>query len=157
VTAHGTGVNIARKISETGFVSLASLDDGYFGQGIYFSSSIPYSLPYAQSKEDPAIILSYVIPGNIYPVLEDHKGKNSLMGLAIKAREGYNSHYVITKQDGNVFQEIGERPVYDELVIDQESQVTPAFVLQLSTDSQKLKEFYQKFQRELPKTVIQQD
>jgi len=149
MTAHGTGVKIANKISLTGFASLASLDAGYFGQGIYFTTSIPYALPYARLQEDPAIIISYVIPGNIYPVVEHHKEENSLLGSPIKA-PGYNSHYVITARDGSVAQTIGEIPVFDEIVIDQEAQVTPAFILQLSTDSSKLQRFYKEFDRQLP-------
>jgi len=149
MTAHGTGLKIANKISLTGFASLASLDAGYFGQGIYFTTSIPYALPYARLQEDPAIIISYIIPGNIYPVVEHHKEENSLLGSPIKA-PGYNSHYVITSQDGYVAKTVGEIPVFDEIVIDQEAQVTPAFILQLSTDSSKLQKFYKEFDRQLP-------
>jgi hypothetical protein len=54
--------------------TLSTLDAGYFGRGVYFSSNILYTLPYAFSKRNPALIISYLNPGNVFPVTEDHKG-----------------------------------------------------------------------------------
>jgi hypothetical protein len=50
----------SEKIAQTGFASLSTLDDGYFGKGIYFTTSLNYSLPYAYNKEQPVVILSYI-------------------------------------------------------------------------------------------------
>lgn len=68
-------------------MSLSSLDSGFFGQGIYFTSHAMYALPYARlHSEAPVLILSYVIPGNAYPVVEQHVGSDdSLMGASLKA------------------------------------------------------------------------
>lgn len=63
----------------------------------------------------PALILSWVIPGNIYPVTEDHRGPKSLLGTAMKS--GYSSHYALTTKDGHCCPKklnVGE--YYDELV-----------------------------------------
>lgn len=45
------------------FLALSSLDAGYFGKGIYFTSFPFYTLPYISSRRIPAIILSWVLPG----------------------------------------------------------------------------------------------
>lgn len=42
----------------------------------------------------PAVLISYVIPGNIYPVTEHHTCANNLLGKAI--RSGYQSHVACT-------------------------------------------------------------
>jgi len=60
-------------ICSTGFATLSVLDAGWYGQGVYFTSSARYAVPYYATKKDPAIIIAYVIPGNIYPVIEHPK------------------------------------------------------------------------------------
>jgi len=69
-----------------------------------------------------------VIPGNIYPVCENPKSNDSLVGSAVKG--GYQSHFVITTKEGIPV----ENPVeicFSELVIFQEAQCVPAFILRL--------------------------
>jgi len=69
------------------------------------------------------------MPGHPYPVVEDHRCTESLLGLALQA--GCQSHYVrtdiygfvITKPDDNSF---------DEIVLSQENLVVPAFVLSIA-------------------------
>jgi len=90
---------------------------------------IDYALPYFGTKRSPAVIIAYVIPGNIYPVIEDINSNNSFAGAAIKA--GYQSHYVVTERTGMPPKSICNGNVYDELVIPQESQITPAFVIEI--------------------------
>lgn len=129
---HGTDFMIAEKICENGFAALSSLDAGYFGQGIYFTSYFLYTSPYICRRKSPSIILSWVIPGNIYPVIEDHRAIDSLLGAAIKP--GYSSHYVITNKSGEALQ-APQNHFYDELVVGQESQITPAFIFEIEIDS----------------------
>jgi len=50
---HGTDQHLAEKICETGFATLSSLDAGYFGKGIYFTSDSIYTLPYISQKKKP--------------------------------------------------------------------------------------------------------
>jgi len=126
---HGTDLAIAEKICETGFASLSSLDAGYFGKGIYFTSSVIYAIPYICSRHTPAVVVSWVLPGKPYPVIESHRvSGQSLMGAAIKP--GYNSHFVTTNKNGEMT--IGGN--YDEIIIPQESQISPAFIFQLKSD-----------------------
>jgi len=137
---HGTGMEIGLKIAETGFVSLSSLDAGYYGKGIYFTTNAAYAYPYFSAHENPAIVIAFVIPGNVYPVIES---ANSLLGQPLFP--GYNSHYVLTNRDGSVWNGVGQP--YDELVIDQEAQVIPVYVLSLGSD---VTTILQEFERQVP-------
>jgi len=144
---HGTDATVAWKILDTGFSALSSLDKGYYGCGIYFTSSAQYALPYYSTKKNPAVLICLAIPGNVYPVTEHRKGENSLMGQPIKG--GYQSHYVLTTKDGNPCKQ-REAPDshYDELVLGQEAQVVPIAIIEFSQD--KLIPFAKAFQREIP-------
>jgi hypothetical protein len=143
---HGTDYTTAEMISQTGFAALSSLDEGFFGKGIYFTTSMPYTLPYALLKRRPAVIVSYVNAGNVWPVTEEHNGPRSLKGGAIKS--GYNSHIALTNKSGSVYHADVDDTVCDEIVIAQESQILPAFLIELSPESC-VKEF-EKWSRVLP-------
>jgi len=130
-TIHGTSFSIALKICATGFANLSSLDDGFFGKGIYFTTYALYALPYFSSKDQPAILLSFVLPGNTYPVNENSKSKKSLVGTALVS--GCNSHYVITTSQGEPPDEPRESDIYDELVIPQEAQISPFLLLRIDS------------------------
>eukprot|EP01125_Pyxidicula_operculata_P020486 TRINITY_DN7584_c0_g1_i1.p1 TRINITY_DN7584_c0_g1~~TRINITY_DN7584_c0_g1_i1.p1 ORF type:complete len:1741 (-),score=240.11 TRINITY_DN7584_c0_g1_i1:66-5117(-) len=143
---HGTDGSIAWKIARKGFASMSSLDAGYYGSGIYFSSSALYTLPYFGTKKSPTILICLVFPGNTYPTIEDRNGPNSLLGKPIKP--GYQSHYVLTNRSGSpCTQEKESGKFYDELVIPQESQIVPVFLLEI--DNSNLYELSKKFQRDV--------
>lgn len=36
-------------------------------------------------SKQPVILLSWAIPGNVYPVIENHNGPASLLGTALKS------------------------------------------------------------------------
>ena len=117
-----------------------------------------YTLPYCANRRDPAIIISFLITGNAFPVTEDHKSKDSNLvgyvhGNILSSRlfhafsnprfraalkSGYGCHYVAVTPDGNIAdlseKLAGNSEVFDEIVIPQESQITPAFVLRLAPD-----------------------
>jgi hypothetical protein len=44
---------------------------GYYGKGIYFSTSAVYIIPYFASKKRPAVLVSLLLPGNPFPVIEN--------------------------------------------------------------------------------------
>jgi len=131
---HGTDLAIGEKIAETGFASLSSIDEGFYGKGIYFTTMAPYTIPYLGSKQ-PCILLSWGVPGNTYPVIEHHTGNASLLGTALKS--GYNSHYVRTIRDGTVAGLDLDPDIFDEIVITQESQIAPAFILLVDPKTRK--------------------
>jgi len=66
---HGTNAPIAWKIAQTNFVTLSSLDAGFYGNGMYFSTSAMYTLPYYALKPQPAILICFAIPGTPSPSL----------------------------------------------------------------------------------------
>jgi len=144
---HGTDLNVAWKILDTGFSALSSLDAGFYGRGIYFTSSALYALPYYSVKPSPCLIICLTIPGNIYPVVEDRREPNSLLGMPIKS--GYQSNYVLTAHDGNpCLHRMQVGSYYDELVLDQEAQVVPIAIIEF--DQSKLAPIARSFQREIP-------
>ncbi len=126
---HGTDIVVAEKIAKTGFATLSSLDAGFYGKGIYFTTSLLYTLPYCMGKRTPAVIISYTNMGHVCPVTE------RMTGQALK--NGYNSHYVLTCRDGNIhsdklkFYEDG----CDEIIVNQEVQILPAFIVTLNVAS----------------------
>lgn len=66
-----------------GFATLSQLDEGWYGKGMYFTSSAIYSLLYMK-PESPAMILCWTCPGSIYAVVESPAGPNSISGSALK-------------------------------------------------------------------------
>lgn len=131
---HGTDLSLAQKICETGFATLSKLDAGWYGKGIYFTNAMTYCLPYITSKSEPCIIVSWVLPGNTYPVIESSGSSASLSGSALKA--GYQSHFVLTDAKGHCVSGVQDTrtEIYNELVVNQEAQIVPAFLLHLQTD-----------------------
>jgi len=127
---HVTRRSTAWQIAASGFAALATYDSGYYGKGIYFSTNAIYGLLYFSRNQMPAVIISYILPGNIYPVIEDPNDKTStLLGKGISP---YHSNYVLVQLDGMPVTEIKHKN-FDELVIDQEGNVLPAYILFLST------------------------
>jgi len=129
VACHGTDLDIAKKICETGFAALSTLDSGFYGKGVYFSFYIPYIFPYVSSTKSPVMIISLIVPGNTYPVTEQPSGKGSLRGKHIKT--GYQSHYVKTYANGLPCNSSDAKNHYDELVLDQEAQMCPVYLVAL--------------------------
>lgn len=145
---HGTSAAIANKIVDYGFSALSSVDAGFYGKGMYFASSVRYTLPYYAAKPDPAILICLAVPGNPYPVVEKRGDANSFLGLPIKS--GYQSNYVLTLKDGNPCDhQMPQRDFFDELVVDQEAQVVP--ILLIEFDNAKLGRMAMAFQRVTPK------
>ena len=126
-------VEEAYKIARSGFAAPIE-DTGLYGQGIYLTTS-SLSHVQQQSSDKHVIIVSYVIPGNVYPVIEHAAGEDSLRNPPIKA--GYNSHFCLTNKDGQVWDSSVDEECFDELVISQEAQVVPAFIINLHNDSKK--------------------
>ena len=126
-------------------------DPGYFGRGIYFTQFPSYGDLYSgkvqaslsQEQEDEGeegkkggeessiMMMSWVLMGNVYPVVEDPFKKPNLLGKPLK--EGFDSHYVLVKNAGNAttFVPCGldESPDYDEIVISDPAQILPRYVV----------------------------
>lgn len=104
----GTSENAAYRIIKNGFGTVASLNDGWYGKGMYFTSVMKYASHYARfssSNGCKIFLMSLVIPGNVYPATEnafvpDSKSptgySDNPFGLKGKApKTGYQSHYVL--------------------------------------------------------------
>jgi len=130
---HGTDETVAYSIITTSFVALAKGDAGYYGKGLYFTTSAEYALPYYATKPSPTVLICFLITGNSYPVIEHPRGQKNLMGSALMPN--FHSHYVLCRIDGNPVPRImdnTEEPYYDEIVIEQESAVVPYYLLKIS-------------------------
>jgi len=145
---HGTDMSLAWKIAQGGFASLSTHDGGFYGKGIYFSTSAKYVIPYFGRKKSPAILICLTIPGNAYPVTEQ-PNSNKIMGQPLK--NGYNSHYAVTTKRGLPFTKQAyenNETKYDEMVIGQESQVVPVFLLKIKKDC--IENLFGEWYREVP-------
>jgi len=147
---HGTDERFAWRIAAEGFAALSTLDIGFYGKGIYFSSSALYTIPYFQIKSQPAILICLCIPGNPYPVIEHRKSENSLVGKPLI--DGFQSHYVVVTKNGYPFKEEHyeneDECIYDELILNQEAQVAPIFLLKV--DAKNLVALGKPFERVVP-------
>eukprot|EP01126_Amoeba_proteus_P054248 TRINITY_DN6665_c0_g1_i4.p1 TRINITY_DN6665_c0_g1~~TRINITY_DN6665_c0_g1_i4.p1 ORF type:complete len:176 (-),score=31.57 TRINITY_DN6665_c0_g1_i4:35-562(-) len=135
---HGTDFSIALAISSTGFATLSSLDAGWYGRGIYFTSYFTYAIPYCANRANPALIVSYVIMGNTFPIYENSKSNCSVLGKPIKA--GHHSHYVCVDSNGYPPEDLAkldESEIFDEIVVSQESQITPAYIVCFTVEALK--------------------
>jgi len=145
---HGTDENIAWKIAAGGFASLSLLDSGYYGKGIYFSTSAQYVIPYFGTKPNPTILICLAVPGNPYPVIEPPSAEENWSGKHLMS--GYQSHYVITTKKGLPFTERDYKESTDgefnELVLQQDAQVVPIFLVKI--DNSNLFQVMQAFLRE---------
>jgi len=145
---HGTDHCVAEKIAQTGFASLATIDAGFYWRGIYFSTYAQYTFPYIEPHDNPSIMISYIVPGNIYPVIENPRQKDNLIGKGVKG--GFNCHYVLCNKDGMVIsadEGYTKENIFNEFVIHQESQIVPAFIIDLNSDN--FKEFSRNWRREI--------
>jgi len=128
-------------------MALSLLDNGWYGQGIYFSSSAKYCVPYFTNQKHPVLFLVFVIPGNIYPVIEKSTDENSFCGKPIKS--GYQSHYILTAREGiAITGPLSDEPKnYDELVISQDVQALPSYII--SVDKTKVANLVEEMKREI--------
>jgi len=146
---HGTDDSIAWSVAQGGFAALSSLDDGFYGRGMYFSSSTLYTIPYFCRAKKPTIVVCLTIPGNPYPVIVGPKDKGSLLKAHIMT--GHQSHYVVTGKGGYPFLPAVDKKKYDELVLEMEEQVLPIFIVNVKMSN--LSTLIQNYQREVPQTI----
>jgi len=151
--AHSTSLRKASKIVVSGFAALSTLDDGFYGVGMYFSSSALYTLPYCFHHPDPCILLCFLVPGNPYPVIEHPLQPEGLKGKHILT--GYQSHYVVTQRNGLPLEENNFERKFNEIVIDQESQVVPIFLIELLTTN--FSTLHEYFKREIADEKVDVD
>jgi len=134
---HGTTKATGLKIAQTGFSTVATLDDGFYARGIYFTSDFDYASYYSSLSgkgKNPCIVVAFVSPGNAYPVLESPVHPNTLKGKAGVINPGYQSHFVCvwgTKSNKQVGWPCppGTKKFTDELVLFQDAQALPKYII----------------------------
>jgi len=126
---HATELSSAWKIVSSGFAILGAFDKGFYGKGVYLSTSAQYVRQYLSFKKQPCILVCFVVLGKCYPVVETHTGLSSLEAKPIKL--GYNSHYVVTTLDGKI-SDTNASEVYDEIILGQELTAVPLFLLMIN-------------------------
>ena len=136
----GTSEAAAWKICQQGFGVVGTLDDGFYGAGVYFTSKLGYADKYAKSGPDGSkpFIVSMVIPGNSFPVVEhpfaaDGSSANPSGFKGKGCRGGYQSHFTLV--DGRDINTafplrgpIDAATAADELVTFEGAQTLPLFV-----------------------------
>jgi hypothetical protein len=97
-------------------------DKGWYGQGIYFSSSPEKALNYAKSGPTVSyLICSLVRLGKTLTVTDlRYKGK--------PMHQDYDSHYVPIRKDGDPVSQ-GEIPAFEEFVIKKNDQIIPLYIV----------------------------
>jgi len=123
---------VAWKIAQTGMAILSQLDDGYYGNGMYFTSSAEYAVDLYTSpspqQEYRTLIICWILLGNVYPCIEapSKDSPNSFYGKPVKVP--HDAHYVVVEKSGMPCPPFKE-PNFDEYVVKEEGQVLPVFVL----------------------------
>lgn len=133
---------IAWNICETGFANLSLLDSGFYGRGIYFTSNLEYAQLYANDNmnknstkknklnDEFIVILSFILIGNVYPVIENPYENDSFKGKPCQS--GYDSHFTLVKPDKFTpccFEDKKANKNFTEFVIFQENQCLIKYLL----------------------------
>jgi hypothetical protein len=115
---HGSTPESIRSISKEGFKlpdelkkkkgksKVELLDDGYFGNGIYFSVYSDYAMWYSEERESDEILLSALLQGETYQCT----GRSDGEGL----QKGFDSHI---------------SPKGNEIIVFNQSQILPRFII----------------------------
>jgi len=135
VVVQGTRENAAHRIAKNGFGTLASLDPGWYGQGIYFTSRMAYAGYYCKPAKDGSLvfIISLAAPGNSLPVSASpfqERQPNPQGYLGKPCHPGYQSHFTIVETNSGLpLRKTPSDTSFDELVVFEPAQVLPIFLV----------------------------
>jgi len=139
-------LRLAKLIAKGGFGVVPMAEKGLYGRGHYFTSSLEHARLCAGADaegEEFAYLLSLVVPGNAFPVVEkpDANDPKSVLGRA--CRPGYQSHYALVQINSNslrapLAREDDNFSFTGELVTFDPSQALPLFIFKTSKSSQDL-------------------
>jgi len=137
---HGTNGKVLPSILEDGFAAIATLDEGWFGKGIYFTTHARYALRYCRNPK--CLLLCYVLLLNPFPVVaDDAKLDQQPSDFRFYAKgnyKNYQCHYVpvapAEPEPTIDFRppQSGSTNMYDEVVIFQEAYILPQVVVHLT-------------------------
>jgi len=92
-------------------------EPGIFGNGMYFSTSVTHAASLCKSLHKASVVCS-VLPGNCYPAVHPSDQK-----------PGFHSNYALVNQSRGIYDQHSNLPLFDELVVFQETQVCPLFAV----------------------------
>jgi len=133
---HGSSEETCMKIAANNFLEPHELtkqtDPGYFGKGIYFTQFPSYGIQYVKNLSAPVLLLSWILMGKVYPVIErpsnDPADKDKTL-LGKPCKQGFDSHYSITKKVTGMPCPMNEEPDGDELVVFSKDQILPRYLI----------------------------
>ena len=154
---HGCLPAAAESICSNGFASISTRDNGYFGNGVYFTTSAQYACEYATGTIDGAsaaadadgcfvLLACWVCPGLVYPLsravdyspgVQDKGAHYSNFyqpppAVPSALKPPFDAHYVCVQR--STYQCVdgvrdGLVADYDELIVKEGTQALPAFLL----------------------------
>jgi hypothetical protein len=141
---HGCHHTNVSKLVSDGFVALSTLDNGWFGKAMYFTSSAEYAAKYTNSNG--CLIMCYVVVLNPFPVITDDAppGVNSTNFRFYGScnYSNYQCHYIpVANSEANTGLDF--RPplsgvqdaLYDELAVFQQADILPQVIVHLKPQS----------------------
>jgi hypothetical protein len=145
---HGATPEKLRNICRTGFLgSLAELNAGWYGRGIYTSTYPMYALYYATAglhqyekmraaDGTHTLLLSWCLMGSPYPCVERMDRTTDREHVWHAGYPGHDSHYALVVSGGAPceFDDVTGAPQFDfeEIVCFQENQLLPRFLVAFS-------------------------
>jgi hypothetical protein len=152
--AFGGGMAVAHSILQGGMAALSSLDAGFYGQGLYFTTDLPYALSHYGTKEDGTklVLVAALVLGQPYPVIEpphDTSGSGyylpGLLGQPVVPPHDCHVSFVDGRHDapmpawhepegmaGSWSGAEAEGKLYSEIVVQDASQVLPLAILRVA-------------------------
>jgi len=141
---HGCRRNALSSLLSHGFATLGTLDDGWYGKAMYFTSSAKYATRYCDVDGDGCLIMCYIILLNPFPVISADAPLNvSPTKFRFYGRgnhKNYQCHYIPVSPVSTA-STMDYRPpstgiddaIYDELAVFQETCILPQFVVHLKS------------------------
>lgn len=130
---HGCHRNALPDILSEGFAPLGGLDDGWYGKGIYFTSSAAYAARYCNDT-DACLIMCYILILNPFPIVFSDGRRFNGRGNY----KNYQCHYIpVSPVGGSNTLDYQPPPsgtddaLYDELTVFQEATILPQIVVYL--------------------------
>ncbi|CAF0857285.1 unnamed protein product [Adineta steineri] len=142
---HGCNKQRLPQLLGEGFAALGQLDDGWFGKGMYFSSSAEYASRYCPKNENACLLMCYVLILNPFPVIHDDAPEDVKSDKFRFYGRGnhrtYQCHYIPVAPASDRKSTMDFRPPlegtdhadYDELVVFQSAHILPQIIVHLKT------------------------
>jgi len=95
---HATSESAVWQICQQGLAIVVKeniKDEGFFGRGLYLTSSLDYASSYPEGQTSNIFLVCCTLPVHTFPVTEHPHGSSSLKGK--HRRDGYFSHYTVGK------------------------------------------------------------